>query len=231
MVYRLRIITMQAFLHCLLSAPVILMLILFFAVTRGLLLRQFPSAGASGQSAASALANGRRAVFINAISVVLFGTIGTFAFLSMLSTNAFRFDPVLKQAWLFPALVGSAAGGALVMMFFHFPSAIALTTIFHANSSMEQEEQNRLRRVLQTELTWMYGAGLLLFILSAAASYLLNSDWSRKSLEALPSFRWLLPSLIPVVMSGILLRKTLMRLSRPAGKPAADEWRTATSGE
>ena len=89
MIFRLQIISVQQYVHCIASVPVLAMLLLYYVVNTVYMVRKTRQGTDNPENHLQHLANGKSVLLFNVVSVVSFGTIGTFAFLSMLATNSF----------------------------------------------------------------------------------------------------------------------------------------------
>lgn len=173
MIFRLQIVSVQQYIHCLASVPVLAMLVLYYVVNTVYMVRKTKQGTDNQDNHQKHLANGKSVLLFNAISVVSFGTIGTFAFLSMLSTNSLGFIPIDLGKWYLSAVVGALSGAALVLMFYNFFSTTVVMSVIGGMRKNCEEEYRSNLLTLKREIAILHHAGVILLFISAIASLLI----------------------------------------------------------
>ena len=209
MTYRLKIISLQEYLHCLISLPVILMLVLYFFVNTVSAIKFLNKAAEKTKQT-----GGRTALRLNSVSVISFGTAGTFAFLSMLSTNGLSFNTIKTDSWVVKSIIGSMSGAALVFMFYIYFSTTLMTTLLNKMKETSWGEENETLRKLRRENAILYVLGLVMFVGSFAASLLYNGILTSGNFAASGGLLVLATLTFPVFMSWLLFRKSGRKIDR-----------------
>lgn len=160
MIYKLKIITLKEYLHCLLSFPILIMLAMYFLVNTFFIIKLMHNAFKNETLQIESMT----VLTLHSICVISFGSIGTFAFLSMLSTNNFCFYTIIIGNWIEKAIIGALSGSALVFMFYIFFSTTIITTITNQlNEKYDEKSKKTLDRLRHTNMV-LYIIGLILFL-------------------------------------------------------------------
>jgi len=212
MIFRLQIVSVQQYIHCLASVPVLAMLVLYYVVNTVYMVRKTRQGTDNPDNQQKHLANGKSVLLFNAISVVSFGTIGTFAFLSMLATNNLSLIPIDIGTWYLSAIVGSLSGAALVLMFYNFFSTAVVMSAIGGMRENYEEEYRRNLLTLKREIAILHHAGVILFFISAIASLLITGRLEVGHVLNQSNLMFVTTSVVPVLMSSLMYRKSVRKI-------------------
>ncbi|PKM40744.1 MAG: hypothetical protein CVV04_06035 [Firmicutes bacterium HGW-Firmicutes-9] len=217
MIFRLQIVSVQQYLHCLTSVPVLSMFVIYSVANTVYM-------GCKAKQATDNLShnrqrpmNGKFILLFNAIFVVSFGTIGTFAFLSMLSTNSLCFIPIDMGAWYSSAIVGSLSGAALVLMFYNFFSTTVVMSVIEGMRENHEEEYRNNLLTLKREIKLLYHAGVILFFVSAIASLMITKGFEFGHALNQSNFRFMATMVVPLLMGSLMYRKSVRKIKDALG--------------
>lgn len=217
MIFRLQIVSVQQYLHCLTSVPVLAMLVLYYVVNTVYMVRKTKQGTDNPDNHQRYLANGNSVILFNTASVVSFGTIGTFGFLSMLSTNSLGFIPIDIGAWYLSAIVGSLSGAALVLVFYNFFSTTVVMSVIEGMRKNHEEEYRSSLLTLKREITILYLAGVILFFVSAIASLMITKGFEFGHALNQSNFRFMATMVVPVLMGSLMYRKSVRKIKDALG--------------
>ena len=207
MVFRLRIITLQECYHCILSPVTITIFILCFLFNLIYMKRLLNEVSGLPDTinAETSKPYWMSLLKVHCISIILFGTIGTFVSLSMLSTNMLSFFKITSGDWLFKTVIGALSGASLVFLFYIMFSVIIITTVIDSIKTMQSNAKKRILVRLKLFNLILYIIGLVLFIGTAVASLIyrnINFEFDNDTLIFLVTLA------LPVFMSGFLYYKS-----------------------
>lgn len=217
MIFRLQIVSVQQYIHCLASVPVIAMLVLYYVVNTVYMVRKTKQGTDNQDNHQKHLANGKSVLLFNAISVVSFGTIGTFAFLSMLSTNSLSLIPIDIGTWYLSAVVGSLSGAALVLMFYNFFSTTVVMSVLGGMRKNHELEYRNILLMLKREIAILYHAGVTLFFVSAIASLLITGRLEFGHALDQSNLMFMATTVVPVLMGSLMYRKSVRKVKDALG--------------
>jgi hypothetical protein len=153
MVFRLKVLTLGEYLHCLTSPLSVCMMAVFLAGNLANIHRAAgPRAHASGASA-------RWILRTHCAALVAFGTAGTFIFLIPLSGAALGPHGLKDAEWLTRAVIGALSGASLVFLTYGFFTVAIFRLI-----TMNTDTLPRLRGFYST----LFPLGAVLFVAAAA---------------------------------------------------------------
>jgi ferredoxin-type protein NapH len=211
MVFRLKLITLQECCHCIFSPVAITMFISYFLFNLIYMKRLLNKA--SDLPGATITETSKiyymPVLKVHCISIISFGTIGTFACLSMLSTNIFSFLKITPGDWLLKTVIGSLSGTSLVFLFYIMFSAIIITTATDSIKATQSYVKKRTLVSLKLFNLTMYIIGLVLFIGTATASLIYRNN--NFIIDKDTAIFWVTLAL-PVFMSGLLYYKSNKRI-------------------
>jgi ferredoxin-type protein NapH len=204
MIFRLKIVTLQEYLHCLLSLPVLILLPAYFLVNLIISIKILKNM--------SAPSSGTSVLRLSTISVVSFGGVATFVFLSMLSTNSCCHNIAIPENWLEKAILGTSAGASLVLMFYIFFSTTIFMTIAEKSGAAFWGEDNERLLKMKRINKLLYATGVILFIGSSAASCLYTGSLSPGGIVSEKGLLFLVTLSFPVFMSWLLYKKARAKI-------------------
>lgn len=217
MIFRLQIVSVQQYLHCIASVPVLAMLLLYYVVNTVYMVRKTRQGTDNPENHRQHLANGNSILLFNVVSVVSFGTVGTFGFLSMLATNNLSLIPIDIGAWYLSAAVGSLSGAALVLMFYNFFSTTVVMSIIEGMRENHEEEYRSNLLTLKREIKILYHAGVILFFVSVFASLLITGRLEVGHVFNQSNLMFVATSVVPVLMSSLMYRKSVRKIKDALG--------------
>lgn len=214
MVYKLKILTLQEYGHCVLS-PVMMIIFSFYFVSNLFyiksLLSKISDSPATMNKKASIISYSA-ALKVHCVSLLSFGTIGTSICMSLLSTNHFSFIEISLNDWLLKAVIGSLSGASLVFLFYILFSAMIFTNMAGlAKETYPYGVRKTLISLKYFNLV-VYISGLILFIGTATVSFIIGYINCRSEFYTKEAVIFGFAIAFPNFMSGLLYFKSVKRI-------------------
>jgi len=210
MIYRLRIISLQEYYHCLLSPVTIIMFFSYFLLNLFWIKRLLNETSTFSS-----------ALKVHCFSLLSFETIGTSIFMSLLATNDFSYIALNLSDWRVKAIIGSLSGASLVFLFYILFSAVIFTNIADNDKSAEPYMVRKSLLTLKAFNLAMYILGLILFIGSAAAAFILRYQNVSAAYNSGDAAMFGVTMAFPIFMSALLYLKSVKKIDA-FNKPLKD---------
>jgi hypothetical protein len=214
MVARLKIITLQEFLHCLLSPISITILMSYFifnfvyirsAIKKSNHLTAINQSSEKHISSISVLK-------VHCASIITFGTLGTALFMITLSSNKYSLITVPSNGWIYKAIIGSLSGASLVFLFYVLFSVLIFINSMDLFKDEKLENTHMTFKKLGVFNFYIYVTGLLLFIGSVIIAYTFQIHNLNMTINFKSIALYSLSSAFPIIMSLFLYRKSIKKL-------------------
>lgn len=215
MTFKLKIITVQEYFHCVLSPAGITIFLSYFIFNLLYIIRFLNRTSNLSPTLGDKLKPTYllSAFRVHCISLISFGTISTFVCMSQLSTNSYNYFKIELTEWLSKAIIGSLSGTSLVFLFYISVSTMIFTNIANNIKTVPRYEARKTLQSLKTFNSVLYILGLLLFIGTAFYSFVLHAGRTNILLISKESAIYGATLAAPVIMSGILYLKSTKRIS------------------